>query len=214
MKKKIFDIVLWIITLFFIGGVFLMPETVPIHWDINWKVDGYGSRYSLIILALFPILVHYGMFFAKKIDPRKRNIEKREKTYEIFRYGLTCFFIVLVVIFYYLTLNPQGNIKVILLSVLGLLLIGMGNYMPKVPQNYFLGIKTPWTLANEYVWKKTHKLGGYSYIVVGLIILINALLDLPYEYIVIMVLLIGDVILCYGYSYFVIRKIDTKNIDL
>ena len=169
MKKKIFDIVLWIITLFFIGGVFLMPETVPIHWDINWKVDGYGSRYYLIILALFPILVHYGMFFAKKIDSRKRNIEKREKTYEIFRYGLTCFFIVLVVIFYYLTLNPQGNIKVILLSVLGLLLIGMGNYMPKVPQNYFLGIKTPWTLANEYVWKKTHKLGGYSYIVVGLI---------------------------------------------
>lgn len=214
MKKKIFDIVLWIITLFFIGGVFLMPETVPIHWDINWKVDGYGSRYYLIILALFPILVHYGMFFAKKIDPRKRNTEKREKTYEIFRYGLTCFFIVLVVIFYYLTLNPQGNIKVILLSVLGLLLIGMGNYMPKVPQNYFLGIKTPWTLANEYVWKKTHKLGGYSYIVVGLIILIYALLDLPYEYIVIMVLLIGDVILCYGYSYFVFRKIDTKNIDL
>ena len=79
MKKKMFDIVLWIITLFFIGSVFLMPETVPIHWDINWKVDGYGSRYYLIILALFPILVHYGMFFAKKIDPRKRNIEKREK---------------------------------------------------------------------------------------------------------------------------------------
>ena len=214
MKKKIFDIVLWIITLFFIGGVFLMPETVPTHWDINWQVDGYGSRYYLIILALFPILVHYGMFFAKKIDPRTKNIERREKTYEIFRYGLTCFFIVLVVIFYYLTLNPHGNMKVILLSALGLLLIGMGNYMPKVPQNYFLGIKTPWTLANEYVWKKTHKIGGYSYIGVGLIILIYALFNLPYEYIVIMVLVIGDVIFCYGYSYLVFRKTETKNIDL
>lgn len=213
MKIKSFDIFVWSMTFLFVVAIFFMPETLPIHWDYNWQVDGYGSRYYLLILALLPILVYYGMLLTLKIDPRRKNLENRQKTYNIFRYGLTCFFIVLSSFFYYLSLNPHAQVKNILLLMLAVILIGMGNYMPKVPQNYFLGIKTPWTLANEYVWKKTHKIGGYTWIVIGFVIAAYSLFDLPYEYIVMVVLLLGDVIFMMIYSYMIYRRVHTKNID-
>lgn len=96
---------------------------------------------------------------------------------------------------------------------MGAIFIGMGNYMPKLPQNYFLGIKTPWTLANEYVWRKTHRIGGYSWIVIGFIIVLCSLFNLPYVDIMIMILVVSDVIFMMVYSYIVYRRLDTKNID-
>lgn len=213
MKRNGFDIFIWVITIVLIGVIFFMPDTVPIHWNHKWQIDSYGSRYNLLILAVMPILIYYGMLLTKKIDPRRENIEKRLQTYNIFRYGLTCFFICLVIFFYYLSLYPQMNPKRFIIILLALVLIGMGNYMPKIPQNYFLGIKTPWTLANEYVWKKTHKVGGYSWMLIGIVIGLYGLFDLPYEYVVMIVLLVADVIFMMVYSYTIYRRTHTKNID-
>lgn len=213
MKTKAFDIFVWIITLIFVGIIFFMPETLPMHWDYQWNVDGYGSRYYLFMLALLPMLIYYGMLLILKIDPRKKNLEKRQGTYNIFRYGLTCFFMIFVVFFYYLSLNPHADVGNLLLLLLGVVLIGMGNYMPRVPQNYFLGIKTPWTLSNEYVWKKTHRIGGYSWMLIGVIMSLCGLFHFSYATIVMIVLLLGDVIFMMIYSYVVYRRMNTKNID-
>ena len=213
MKEKTFDIFVWIMTLILVGIIFFMPETLPMHWDYNWQVDGYGSRYYLFMLAFLPVVVYYGMSLLQRIDPRRKNLENRQKTYNIFRYGLTCFFICMDGFFYYLSLHPYANVKFLLLVLLGVVFIGMGNYMPRIPQNYFLGIKTPWTLSNEYVWKKTHRIGGYSWILIGMIMVICALLQVPYTFIIMIVLLLGDVIFMMIYSYLIYRRDNTKNID-
>ena len=175
--KKAYDIFIWCVTGLFIGAIFLLPESVPVHWNGNWEIDRYGSRYTLIILAIIPILLYYGMLLAKKVDPKRHNFQSREKTYDLFRYGLSFFFILLCCFFYYMTFFPKANGEKIMLLLLGILIIGMGNYMPRLPQNYFLGIKTPWTLSNEYVWQKTHKIGGYSFVIVGIIIAVYGLLE-------------------------------------
>ncbi|UTY40117.1 DUF1648 domain-containing protein [Allocoprobacillus halotolerans] len=79
MKIKVFDYVLWIMTLLLTVGVFLMPETVPVHWDANWEVDGYGSRYLFLIIVFLPVLVYYEMSLTKRIDPKRCNLEKERK---------------------------------------------------------------------------------------------------------------------------------------
>lgn len=213
MKSKSFDIFVWVMTCILIGAIFFMPDIIPIHWNLKWQIDSYGSRYYLLIIAVMPILVYYGMLLMRKTDPHKLDIEKRAKTYNLFRYGFTCFFICLAVLIYYLSLNPAAGIQKLLLFLMGAIFIGMGNYMPKLPQNYFLGIKTPWTLANEYVWRKTHRIGGYSWIVIGFIIVLCSLFNLPYMDIMIMILVVSDVIFMMVYSYIVYRRLDTKNID-
>ena len=212
MRKKVFDGVLWGVTFLLVVTVFLMPDTVPLHWDENWQIDGYGSRYMFLILAFIPMVIYYGMSLTKHIDPKRMNLEKRKKTYRLFQYGLTVFFLILVAFFEYLAFNPQYEGEQLLILLLAFLLIGIGNYLPKVPQNYFLGVKTPWTLANEYVWKKTHKVCGYIFVGIGVIIAVCGIFHFPYSYIVLIVSLVIMSIVVYGYSYFLYRK-NSQNID-
>lgn len=83
MKKRIFDMIVWIMTIVFISGVFFMPDTIPIHWNSQWEVDNYGSRYMMLIVASLPILIYYGILLSKKIDPKKVifKIRKRHMIY-------------------------------------------------------------------------------------------------------------------------------------
>lgn len=151
MRIKVFDGILWGVTFLLVVTVFLMPDTVPLHWDENWQIDGYGSRYMFLILAFIPMAIYYGMSLTKHIDPKRMNLEKRKKTYRLFQYGLTVFFLILAAFFEYSVFNPQQDGEQFVLLLVSVLLIGMGNYLPKIPQNYFFGVKTPWTLASEYV---------------------------------------------------------------
>lgn len=176
MKK--YDIFLFVVTVLLVVGVFFFSETVPIHWNASWQVDGYGSRYTLLILAFLPMVVYYGMSLTKRIDPRKDVLKYRGRTYDTIQKYLSFFFILLVIFFYYMTLKPESNGTILISFILGGMFIMLGNYMPTVPKNYFLGIKTPWTLASEVVWKKTHKVAGYCYVLAGVLIIVGGLIDM------------------------------------
>lgn len=212
MKIKVFDLILWGLTILLGVGILMMPDTVPVHWNQNWEVDGYGSRYMYFILICIPIAVYYGMTLTKKIDPKKLNIEKRKKTYRLLQCGLTIFFLVLVAFFEYMIFNPGQDGQQFILLLMAILLIGMGNYLPKVPQNYFFGVKTPWTLASEYVWNRTHKISGYAFVILGLIIMLCAFIQFQYGYMVLMVGVILITVIIYVYSYYLFKQ-NSKNID-
>lgn len=203
--KRIISIVIWIMSVILAGLVFMMPMVVPMHWNSEWQIDGYGSRYMMLIFALLPLVVYYGMELTKRIDPKKKDFQNKEKTYDLFQCGLSLFFIALGFFLECMVLFPQLNGNILMMVLLGGMLVLMGNYMPRIPQNYFLGIKTPWTLANEYVWNKTHKIGGYSFVILGIIFIIGGLLDLSFMYVVV-IMLVVDVIIVYGYSYYVYKK--------
>lgn len=79
MRIKVFDGILWGVTFLLVVTVFLMPDTVPLHWDENWQIDGYGSRYMFLILAFIPMAIYYGMSLTKHIDPKRMNLEKERK---------------------------------------------------------------------------------------------------------------------------------------
>lgn len=206
MKIKIYDVFLWIFSVLMIIGVFFLPDTIPVHWNIQWEVDGFGSRYLFLVFALLPIIIYYGMLITKKIDPQKVKIEKRGKTYDLMRRILSIFFILLYVFFYCLILYPDTKLQNLLFLIFGFLFIATGNYFPKMPQNFFLGVKTAWTLSDEYVWKKTHQFAGYVFVFGGIIIFIIGLLNPPYAF----VYFFGSIIICslfpIIYSYIIYRK--------
>lgn len=135
MKK--YDIFLFVVTVLLVVGVFFFSETVPIHWNASWQVDGYGSRYTLLILAFLPMVVYYGMSLTKRIDPRKDVLKYRGKTYDTIQKYLSFFFILLVIFFYYMTLKPESNGTILISFILGGMFIMLGNYMPTVPKKLF-----------------------------------------------------------------------------
>ena len=202
MKKlKIYDCVIWIATAVLVGLTFTLSDTVPIHWNSDLQVDGYGSRYTFLLLALLPIMVYYGMLLTRFIDPKKKNFEGREKVFDILRRGLSAFFVILAGFFYYLTLHPTSDFGQLLMILMGILMMGIGNYMPKVPQNYYIGIKTSWALSSEYVWKKTHKVGGYCFALCGMVMILLSFLNLEglFGYMMVLILLNGAFTVFYSY---------------
>lgn len=204
---KKFDVFVWLITILFVGGIFFMPHKIPVHWDIDWQIDRYGSRYEFLFIAFVPLIFHYGMLFTKRIDPYKEKIYSREKTYEIVRKGFVIFFVVFVSFFYYMAFHPMLKATSIIGVIFGSLFIGVGNYMPKIPQNYFMGIRTPWTLSDERVWKQTHQMGGYIFVGGGLAIILSSFLSKYSLFIVLIVITIGSTLIGYIYSYYLYKRL-------
>lgn len=207
MKSKLFDILVWLITITFIGILMTLPESIPLHWDYNWKVTGYGSKYTMLFIMLLPLIFYYLMSFLMNSDPKKKSFGERKKTYELMRKFITVFLILMVIFFVYMAKNPNADGMIILLLLLGVMYMGIGNYFPKIPQNYFMGIKTPWTLANETVWKKTHLIGGYVFVVVGMLCILCAITAFEHSFLVVIIGTIGEVVITVGYSYYIFKKI-------
>ena len=207
MKSRMFDIFIWGITVVFFIGVFFLPEQVPLHWNVNWEIDCYGSRYELLIMIFIPLITYYELLLTKKIDPKLKIIKKRERTYELIRKLISIFFVLVVGFFYILTIRPIENATFIICFLIGGLYTLVGNYMPKFPQNYFLGIRNPWTLSNERVWIQTHKKGGYLYVIGGLLIILGGLLSPEKSIIIIISVVIVDVLLTMSYSYIEYKRL-------
>jgi len=178
MKMRKSEIaILGIILLSFIVGAYFyaqMPEKVASHWNAKGQVDGYMSKFWGLFLMPF-ILVGLALLFIAipRIDPLKENIEKFRKYYNGF---IILFFIFMLsihlqVIFWNLGIKISPN--VILPIGLGLLFFYAGILCENAKRNWFIGIRTPWTLSSERVWEKTHKIGGKLFKIAGVIAFIG-----------------------------------------
>lgn len=151
-----------------------LPEKVPIHFNIDGVADNLSSKTTLIFLVgALGIGIYLLMLVIPALDPKKKILQMGGKYYTL-RCLLTIFFSLLAT--YLLYVSKTGSLKNpnILFALIGALLAMLGNYFQTIRPNYFVGIRTPWTLENEQVWKKTHQLGGRLWIVGGILIAILA----------------------------------------
>lgn len=177
LKKEFPYIILMALPFIYLAYIWnTLPETVPTHWDASGEIDGYGSKNTLLLIPfMLPVLVYIIMTIAPKIDP-KNKIAKMGKKYEQLKFFLVLFMSVLALFIIYSSKTQSFSSPNIIYILLGLLFAGLGNFMKTVKPNYFIGIKTPWTLENETVWKKTHLLGGKIWFVGGLLIVFMSLI--------------------------------------
>jgi uncharacterized membrane protein len=186
-----------------------LPVQVPIHFNLEGVADNWSNKSTLLYIpGAIGIGIYLLVLFIPILDPKKK-IQQMEGKYYAFRLILTIFFSLLST--YIIFTGKSGSLKPnILFALLGALFAMFGNYFQTVRPNYFLGIRTPWTLENEQVWKKTHRLGGRLWIVGGILIVLlaffinNNQMFLIIFGVIILILVIVPVV----YSYTEFKKIN------
>jgi uncharacterized membrane protein len=148
-----------------------MPDQIATHWNLAGEADGYGSKSMGLFLIPVLELVLVPVFLAlPRIDP-KADREKIMGTYSWFILAFTGY----MTYFYGITLawnlGYHNNFLRLVVPVLGMLFYGLGMLIQNVEMNWFLGIRTPWTLSSEEVWRDTHKLGGKLFKICGVLAL-------------------------------------------
>ena len=217
MNKLMKEVILWIFILLpFIYLLMIwdkLPETVPTHFNIKGEADDWSHKTMLIYLpCMLSIGIYLLMLVIPKIDPKKRIEEMGEKFYMI-RFITVVFMSALSLYILYTTQAGSMSGSNFFLLITGVFFAALGNYMPAMRPNYFVGIRTPWTLESEEVWKNTHRLGGKIWMIGGSIIVLLSILihNQTTVFIVFMVLvfiLAGVPII---FSYFDFKKLKARS---
>lgn len=184
-----------------------LPEQVPMHYNVEGEVDRYGDKSELIMIPIMmPLLIYAILLAVPYIDPKKQ-LHKMGSKYHTLKLLLTTFMSILALVIIYTAKNESwANPNYILLMV-GVLFIILGNYFKTLKANYFIGIRTPWTLESEAVWKETHKLAGKLWFGGGiLVVLFSLILDQKTNFIVFMVITAVLALVPMVHSYILYRK--------
>lgn len=153
-----------------------LPQRVPMHYNIKGEIDRYGDKSELLIIPfIMPVLIYIIFLVVPKIDP-KNKLQQMGNKFQTIKVLLTTFMSVLALYIIYSTKNASLSNPNYVLLLIGVLYVILGNYFKTIKANYFIGIKTPWTLENETVWKDTHKLGGKLWFAGGLLIILGCLI--------------------------------------
>lgn len=151
------------------------PERVPLHWSISGDVDRFGGPESLFFMPLIALGVYLLLRFAPKIDPFRANYESFIGTYDTLRLVILAFLTALGAVVTLAALNEGIDVNTLVLLMMGVLFMILGNYLGKLRPNFFIGIRTPWTLTSKRAWIKTHRLAGWLMILMGFALVLAAL---------------------------------------
>ncbi|PWH83426.1 hypothetical protein DIS18_02410 [Algibacter marinivivus] len=175
-KREIPLIIIVLIPFIYLAYIWSsLPETVPTHWNYKGEIDDWGSKNSLILITFLLSAVTYILFtIIPLIDPKKR-IQTMGNKYHNLKFLMVLFMSALAIFIIYSVKEQSITNPSLVIFAIGILFMLLGNYMKTIKANYFIGIRTPWTLENESVWKRTHKLAGKLWFVGGLAIAISSL---------------------------------------
>jgi uncharacterized membrane protein len=145
------------------------PDAViPVHWNAMGEVDGVASPLLAILMLIIP-----------KLETRQKNLAQSHKLLAVSWLGTTLFLTVLHFAIGLIGLGYDVPIMALIYLGVGLLFMAVGNMFGKSHSNYHVGIRTPWTLASDVVWDKTHRLAGRLWVLAGLVIAISGLILPP-----------------------------------
>lgn len=211
-KKEILPITLIIISL--IIGIFLypqLPEKVPSHWNVEGEVDAWSSKnFAVFFFPALTLGLYFLMTFIPLIDPLRKNYPKFALPYFWFRLLFVLFFISLYLYTLGAAFGTRINIKYFMVPLLSIFLILLGVFLPKIKKNYFVGIRTPWTIHSEETWEKTHKFGAKIFIGAGIAVLLTLILP-GYTFWIFIIIILSAALIPAVYSYFVFRRIGGFN---
>jgi len=203
MRKTELFILIFVIVSFIIG-IYLypkMPEQMASHWNAQGNVDDYMPKFWGVFLMPF-VFAGLALLFIviPRIDPLKKNIEKFRKYYD----GFIILFLIFMLLVYFQTILWNLGIEIspnIVIPIgLGFLFFYIGILFENAKRNWFIGIRTPWTLSSEKVWNKTHRLGSKMFKISGIVVLFGFLFQKYATYfILIPVLFVAFYLVVYSY---------------
>lgn len=155
-----------------------LPERVPTHWNVQGEPDAWSSRWAGLAI---PVGSAAGLWLLAwvipRIDPRGHNYERFEGTYWFVINLLLLFLAAVMLMTVGASLGWPVRIETAVPVLLGLLFVALGNFLPRVKSNWTMGVRTPWTLESEGVWRRTHRLAGWCFVGAGVLTLLSVALE-------------------------------------
>lgn len=194
-----------------IGGLAIysrLPAQLPSHWDINGQVNGTMSRLGAVLfLPALGLVLWLVLLALPRIDPLRRSYPAFDGTLRLFINAIIFFMAVIYALTLAVGLGWAVEVPRLIMICIGVLFMVLGNEMGRLKPNWFVGIRTPWTLADPEVWRGTHRVGGRVFFAFGLLIIVaGLLLPLSFSAYVVIVGAIGVALFSFGYSYLLWRQ--------
>lgn len=193
-----------------------LPEQIPAHYNFAGEIDRWGSKYESLIFPFCTIGMGAFMLWMAKISAKQEEGGKNnEKIVFYTGMGLSVFFTVEHCYFIYkdfaaasgMGYSSPADINQLICVLLGISLVIMGNFMPKLRNNGMIGLRTSWSMKNDVTWKKCQLFGGISFIIIGIIMVAAGIFVEGYTAMAIALgLIIADTIICVIYSYRIAQK--------
>ena len=203
-KALLFATSLVILLPILVGLVFWnrLPQQVPFHWDINGNVDNWVSRpIAVFCMPGIMLALHWVCVLASSLDSKSRHYHR--KAIQLVLWICPALSLLISTLVYATALGSPVRVEIILPLFFGLLMIVIGNLLPKMKQSKTMGIKLPWTLRSEENWNKTHRFGGKVRVLCGVVIMATAFLGSLWILLGILVIMVTVPTV---YSYCLYRK--------
>lgn len=150
-----------------------LPARVPSHWDIHGNVNGYMPRTAyLVAIPILGLVTALILAIAPRLDPKRRNFPLHAGSYWVVANTVVILLAALHVVTIGYSLGWPIDINAAIGIGLGILLIIIGNVLTRVRPNWIFGVRTPWTLSSDLSWRETHRVAGYLFVAVGVVVLI------------------------------------------
>lgn len=184
-----------------------LPDPMPSHWNAAGEVDGYMSKFwGIWLMPLMTLGITLLLAGVPYLDPLKANIEQFRNLYNIFIVGFVAYMLYVYALTLAAALGTQFNMTYMLVPAVGLLFIGISFLIENAKRNFFIGIRTPWTLSSDEVWEKTHKLGAWAFRIGGALVVVIAFIGESGVFLMLPVLLLMA-LTPVVYSYFVFARL-------
>lgn len=184
-----------------------LPALVPTHWNLHGQINDYKPR---LWAALFPIIgvavIGFLTWLLPVISPNRFRIGPFATVYVGLMLVIQGFILVLGIVTLLVGAGYPLPVPKITMLVVGALFTVLGNYMGKLQRNFFIGIRTPWTIASEATWERTHRLGGKLFVLGGLMVLVGTLFGLPLPFSLTVLVVAG--VYPALYSYVIYRRVE------
>lgn len=202
---------LFLILVTFASGIILypfLPEKMATHWNAAGEANGYSSKaFGVFFMPIMSLFLAILLLSIPKIDPLKENIEKFRKYYDWFMIIMLFFFLYIYLLTLIWNLGIEFDMTKMILPAMGIIFYAGGIMMEKSERNWFIGIRTPWTLSSDRVWDKTHKVGSKLFKLSGILSLIGMFFGKYSIYFIIGPVIFSSIFL-FVYSYWEYKKIN------
>jgi len=146
-----------------------LPEQIPTHFDLSGEPDDWTDRFpGAFVMPALAAGVYLLLFALRRIDPRRAHYQRFEGTYWVILNVIAITMAAFHVLTLGLALGWPIDMGRAVTVTLGVLFVGLGNYLPRIRSNWWIGIRTPWTLESESVWRETHRVAGWTFVAAGL----------------------------------------------
>ena len=183
-----------------------VPDQIPIHWNIHGEVDGYGGKFiGLLLLPMIVAGIYCLMIVVPLVDPGRGNYANFSRAFNVIRMALVFFMAAIYGAAVVAAFGRPVDMTTVACLGCAAMFMFIGNFMGKIRPNWFVGVRTPWTLSSKMSWNKTHRLAGWLFIVMGLLFAVVGIVRTVWASALMVAIDVACLIWMIIYSYLVYR---------